>query len=165
MIEKLLQKYPAKSFRYFCSIFCFLGDFLIAIFLYLVFSDYSSFEKLLRQTLSIQGLTLEQVDPSFLAAQFKLATHSLFLILVLLLATHFIVYAFFIKGSLKAARYMKGMIWVTLATSFFFIFEAWSVHKLFSILFTLQTPIYYYCYRGLKGEYFLDKKPNHLARS
>ncbi len=148
-MQNLLEKLGEKNFLYFSALFSFLGDVLIAIYLYLRFADYQQFHKLFTQSAKLFGATDLTFSEEIIHAQFTIMLNSLKMMLGAFLLIHFFVYIAHAVRKIKATKYLKFSLIITLSTSALFIYEAWSVNKIFSILFLIQTPIYWFCYQGI----------------
>ena len=149
-MDNLLRKMKERNFLIFSAVTCFLGDLLIALYVRHIFLDFSLFKKLFEQAAGIQGLDITSIDPSFIEGQFYILKNSITMLIALLLAVHLVVYILYFFKKSSAARYISATLWLSIPTNLIFIYEAYSISKIFALLFLLQTPLYIFSYKGIK---------------
>lgn len=156
-MQNILSSMSEKKFRVLSSLFCFFGDLIIVLYIFLIFNDFGKFKAIFIQGLNIAGIKMSQLEPDIIEAQFLIMTSTLKLMLAAFLFIHLIVYIFHIDRRIAATKYIKFSLLLTIPTSAIFIYEAWSINKIFAILFFIQVPLYIFSYKGIN--YFrLDQR-------
>jgi hypothetical protein len=156
-MEKLLKNLGERKFRYISGPLSFLGDLAIAIYVYILFADLDRFTQLFHMVAKSQGMDPRSLDAQLIEEQFFITTGSLKLMIGALLFVHLVVYAMHSLKKPTASKYLKFSFIITILTSALFIYEAWSVSPIFSVIFTLLVPTYIFCYQGIR--YFnLDQR-------
>ena len=157
-MNNILSNMSERKFRYLSALFCFLGDILIVVYLFIVFNDFEKFKQLFAKSLDLMGVSLSQLDPDIIQAQYTIMTSTLKMMLAAFLFIHFIVYIYHIGQKVAATKYIKATLFLTIPTSAIFIYEAWSISQLMAVLFLLQVPTYIFCYKGI-NYFHLDQQP------
>ncbi len=158
-MNNFITKMGEKKFRYLSALFCLLGDILLAIYILIIFTNFDKFQILFKQTLNLMGIQASHFSPDLIRAQFSMMKSSLGLMLAGFLFIHLIVYILHIAKKSSATNYIKMTLILTIPTSAYFIYEAWSISKIFSLLFLLQVPLYIFSYQGIK---LFHQDPHHL---
>jgi uncharacterized membrane protein len=149
-MENLLDNMGEKKFRSISAILCFIGDFLVAWFIYYILTAQQMCSQIVGSFLQQRGFSVSEIETDMIRHLEMNCLNSGTMLITLFLFVHLIVYILHALDKKFATRYVKVTIWITLPTSAWFIYESWFIHKGFALAFIISTPLYYFCYRGIK---------------
>lgn len=151
-----------KRFKCLATVFCFLGDLQVGLYLYRKFSDFDQFQKILK-TYADAGLLEEGNIPlDFYRNLFQLALSSLLLFIGLMILFHLFIYLLYYgnKAMAMMVAYLKLLTWVGAIGSFLLGVTSLASPSL-TLLFIPQGGLYLYAAMGLS---FFHGKHSHKAQ-
>lgn len=147
-MKEHLKNIGEKKFIYIAALFCLIGDFVIARYLYVKFADRATFNEMMQIVMASKDVQLSGIPQVDLDASFALIVNTLLFFLTLMILLHLINYFFLTKKKIFAYRYVTALVWVGAPGCFLLALGFLRMPKV-ALLFILQGLLYGYVAKGL----------------
>ena len=109
-ITKIYDKIPKNHFVYHLMVLCFLGDLLVARYLYHRFTDVASLKEILSQVKNNE-IDFSTLPPDYFQQILYIIHNTLLCMLGAMMIFHMVIYLLYYKGKVFTHLYLKALTW------------------------------------------------------